>query len=153
MRPRHLKTAASLINNRPLSKVQQIGNLLNSSCHPASYFNYLQSILINAPQLQDFLQTICTPPESQWSVAIGNRPTHSSHRLRTYGVVDICNKCGALSRNKIRNLALPCGDPTPGGRNNLKAYSSNRPPVNCPGWPYNRASLQYKCVVHKIHLK
>ena len=108
------------------------------------------AIPINAPQLPDFLATKCCPPDTLWSVAIGNRHTHPSHRLRTCGGVYICIKCGAIAREQIRNLHKPCEGPTPGGENNLKAYSRNRAPTNCPGWPYNKASLQYRHSKHNI---
>jgi len=155
--PRHLKTEASLIVKRPPSKLNTLRALLSKSDHPASIVKNrlechgcLQSIPINAPQLPDFLVTKCCPPETQWSVAIGNRHTHPSHRQRTYGGVYICTKCGAIAREQIRNLFKLCEGPTPGGENNLKAYSRNRAPVNCPGWPYNKASFRYRHSRNKI---
>jgi len=50
----------------------------------------------------------------------------------------------AIAREQIRNLHKPGEGPTPGGENNLKAYSRNRAPMICPGWPYNKASLKYR---------
>ena len=58
--------------------------------------------------------------------------------------------CGAVARQKMRNLANLCDGPTPGGENNLKASSRNRAPISCPVWPYNKASLQHRYAIHNI---
>ena len=162
MHPRHLKKEAMQIPKK-VSKNTIISRLISKSSHPASICKSRvvchqcnQSLPINAPQLADFLATKCSTPDLQWSVAIGNRHTHSSHRLRPYGGVYICTRCGAVSREVIKNLAKPCIDiekheePTPGGKTNLRAYAANRPQQGCPGWPYSSLDQLDRAVLKQV---
>ena len=90
----------------------------------------------------------------------------SRHRKQTYppltsskalwGSIYICTRCGAVSREVIKNLAKPCinidkhEEPTPGGKNNLRAYAANRPPPGCPDWPYNSLDQKDRCILHQV---
>jgi len=111
---------------------------------------------INAPHLPDFLSTKRSPPDQQWSLGIGNGHTHPSHRLGPYRGVYICTRCGAVSREVIKNLATPCinidrhEEPTPGGKNNRRAYAANRPPLGCQGWPYNSLDQKDRRILHQV---
>ena len=162
MPPRQLRAEAMQIPKK-VSKNTVISRLIAKSSHPASIcknrvvcHHCNQSMPLHAPQVPDFLATKCSPPDQQWSVAIGNRHTHPSHRLRPYGGVYICTRCGAVSREVIRNLHKPCIDPkkheepTPGGKTNLKAYAANRPPQGCKGWPYSSLDQKDRAIRRRV---
>ena len=41
-------------------------------------------------------------------------------------------------------------EPTPGGKNNLRAYAANRPPQGCQGWPYSSLDQKDRCILHQV---
>lgn len=162
MPPRRLRAEAMQIPKK-VSRHTAISRLLTKSSHPASIHKNRvvchqckQSMPIRAPQVPDFLATTCHPPDQQWSVAIGNRHTHPSHRLRPYGGVYICTRCGSVAREVIKNLGKPCinlekhEEPTPGGKINLRAYAANRPPQGCKGWPYSSLDQMELCIRRRV---
>ena len=73
-----------------------------------------------------------------------------------WGSIYICTRCGAVSREVIKNLAKPCinidmhEEPPPGGKNNLRAYAANRPPQGCKDWPHNSLDQKDRCILHQV---
>jgi hypothetical protein len=59
---------------------------------------------------------------------IGNKCTHSSHKMGKFRDIIFCTKCGSIGRHHINKLSLACGPPGPYGKNVLKYIKAGRMP-------------------------
>jgi len=68
-------------------------------------------------------------------IQIGGSSTHVSHDLHVYKGHLYCNKCGSKGLSRLRNLAVPCEEPGPYGKSQLRAINKGKLPPGLDEWP------------------
>ena len=80
---------------------------------------------------------------------IGNRSTHSSHKLCCFRGLIYCSSCGMRGPSKLVNLSLPCTEPSEYGRRNLAAINAGMLPEQLEAWPDESVPLKKIDRTHK----
>ena len=68
-------------------------------------------------------------------VHLGNKDTHSTHKLYTLRGLMYCKKCGARSATRLNKLSRVCEPPSDAGVAALAALSQGKLPPNMNAWP------------------
>jgi len=142
--------------NKPTYK-DQLLDLLQSYQHDCIIHNNRlhcskcnSSIHIKATHIKDFISSSCLSPEETYCFAVGHQHTHHSHRMKIYGGVYMCTRCGGTGSRKLIKLARPCEAPTYRGQQNIDAYAAGTAPAGYKGWPYKKIHLQENISVNNV---